>query len=106
MKDTSAPNLTHSEEILLMIEERSGRDLGVRDEEGRKGSFWVPQADRSERITRLRREVIVYGGGSMSAIRALLRRGWIEEVRSNSGMRSVLGYRITEDGKREAQTLA
>ena len=89
-----------------MIEERSGRDLGVRDEEGRKGSFWVPSGDRGEYITRLHREVFVYGSGSMSAIRSLLRRSWIEEVRSNSGMRSVLGYRITEDGKREAQTLA
>ena|SRR3990167_6561915 len=97
--------MKHSEELLLLIDEKS--DVAVQNSDNQRhlnSFYWHPMPDRTEYVKRIPGgQVIVYGGGTGSALRSLLRRMLIAEV-WNSDI--FMGYVITESGRLLAQTLA
>ena len=88
--------MKRSDILLLLIEERCNEQTGT---------YYVPQA-RTEYIHRLtpRGEplyrVEISGSGDKSALNSLVRKGYVEFIEVTQG------YRITEEGKLYAQTLA
>ena len=91
MKEPLRPEqMTRADLLLLLIEERCNDRLGT---------YFVPSA-RETYLQRLNHWVLLYGAGDRSALNALVRKGYVERVPETGG------YRITEDGKLRAQTLA
>lgn len=91
--------MRHSEELLLLIDDRSSEALPSNVNPQRAGVHFVPVNAREQYVKALGYTVTLHGAGTARALRSLEERGLVKQVSSTHG------YVITEEGRLLAETL-